>query len=614
MNIMNFRNRDFNRVGKSRYAGAFLVLFILGLFLSSGSLIADVDLSDVELFTDADFDIFDDTDSDAPKADKDTDAPKEDIETLKAKAEQGDAEAQCDLGLRYYSGDGVPKDKAEAINWYHKAAEQGYAKAQFNLALCYYNGEGVPEDKAEAVNWFRKAAEQGDAEAQFNLALCYYNGEGVPEDKAETVKWFRKAAEQGDAEAQYSLGLYYEDRATLHGYLPREAEEWYRKAAEQGHAEAQYRMGYLEFRYEEYYYGYNKPTEDALRWMHKAAEQGHVEAQYKLGRYYSKTRPANEEEAVKWFRKAAEQGHAEAQYNLGKCYDEGKGVDMDAIEAAKWIRKAAEQGCVSGVELDEIEKKCRLAEYDSEKKDIKTKTITVDDIEYTFCWCPPGEFTMGSPKSEERRFAIEKQHLVKLTKGFWLLESEVTQEMWETVMGTTAVDQGGNSGRMDIGPHYPMYCVNWDECQEFCRRLSKQSGEQITLPTEAQWEYACRAGTDTPFGGTNDIASMGNCESGLNVLLDIHPINLKVKTKRPNHWGLYDMHGNVWEWCSDWNDVYPSSPQTDPKGPKEGTERIIRGGSHLTRSQYCRSACRGSLSPTFRGEGLGFRIALIPED
>ena len=232
---------------------------------------------------------------------------------------------------------------------------------------------------------------------------------------------------------------------------------------------------------------------------------------------------------------------------------------------------------------------------------------------------------MGSPKSEEGRFAIEKQHRVKLTKGFWLLETEVTQEMWETVMGTTVVDQARAIGSKfyGVGPRFPMCCVNWDECQEFCRRLSEQSGEQITLPTEAQWEYACRAGTDTPYGGTNDLYSMGwffrnsyynDSAYGPQLGGYFTPDTLsEVKTQRPNHWGLYDMHGNVWEWCSDWKDAYPSSPQTDPTGPKEGTQRICRGGSYASSPEYCRSACRDSQLPTHSGSGLGFRIALIPK-
>ncbi len=120
-------------------------------------------------------------------------------------AEQGDADAQYNLGVCYDNGQGVDEDDAEAVKWYRKSAEQGHAGAQYNLGWCYDNGKGVDEDDAEAVKWYRKAAEQGDADAQYNLGVCYDNGQGVDEDDAEAVKWYRKAAEQGYAEAQNAL-------------------------------------------------------------------------------------------------------------------------------------------------------------------------------------------------------------------------------------------------------------------------------------------------------------------------------------------------------------------------------------------------------------------------
>ena len=130
------------------------------------------------------------------RADTGTDVPKEDIETLKTKADQGEAEAQYDLGGCYFYGEGVPEDKAEAVNWYRKAAEQGHAPAQFYLAFCYEYGEGVPEDRAEAVNWFRKAAEQGLAPAQSFLEIFYSEDEGVEKDNEEANNWRQKAADQ----------------------------------------------------------------------------------------------------------------------------------------------------------------------------------------------------------------------------------------------------------------------------------------------------------------------------------------------------------------------------------------------------------------------------------
>ena len=148
-------------------------------------------------------------------------------------AAQGNARAQCNLGVCYEYGNGVTKDYDEAVKWYRKAAEQGYARAQCNLGVCYYYGKGVTKDYAEAMKWWRKAAEQGLAYAQERLGFCYYIGNGVTQDYAEAVKWYRKAAEQGDALAQYSLGVcyYYGDGVTK---SITEAVKWYRKAAAQG--------------------------------------------------------------------------------------------------------------------------------------------------------------------------------------------------------------------------------------------------------------------------------------------------------------------------------------------------------------------------------------------
>jgi TPR repeat protein len=152
-------------------------------------------------------------------------------------AEQGDAAAQCNLGVKYAHGRGVEKDEAEAVVWYRKAAEQGDAAAQCNLGVMYGNGRGVEKDEVEAVEWYRKAAEQGYASAQNNLGVMYEYGQGVEKDEAEAVVWYRKAAEQGNARAQYNLGWMYENRIAV---------EWYRKAAKQGDVEAQRKIDWLQ--------------------------------------------------------------------------------------------------------------------------------------------------------------------------------------------------------------------------------------------------------------------------------------------------------------------------------------------------------------------------------
>ena len=137
------------------------------------------------------------------------DALRKQFQEQKAAAEQGNAVAQCNLGICYANGMGVEKDEEKAVDWFFKAAEQGNANAQYNLGVCYHNGQGVEKDYARAVKSYRKAAEQGNADAQSNLGICYADGTGVDKDDAEAMKWFFKAAEQGEAVAQYNLGVRY---------------------------------------------------------------------------------------------------------------------------------------------------------------------------------------------------------------------------------------------------------------------------------------------------------------------------------------------------------------------------------------------------------------------
>ncbi|MDO4858214.1 MAG: formylglycine-generating enzyme family protein [Thermoguttaceae bacterium] len=241
--------------------------------------------------------------------------------------------------------------------------------------------------------------------------------------------------------------------------------------------------------------------------------------------------------------------------------------------------------------------------------------LTADDIEYAFRWCPPGEFMMGAPKSEwlDRPSSFwpynETPHNVKLTKGFWLLETEVTQAMWQSVVGEsieTKAKQGIDGRLYGKGANYPMYYVNWYDCQNFCKKLSEKLGQHVQLPTEAQWEYACRAGTTGAYAGTLDEMGWYVDNSGWTT----HPAG----QKQPNPWGLYDMHGNVWEWCSDWykKNYYSKSPASDPTGPDSGSLGVCRGGGWDDYAGNCRSAFRTGYSPGVWNGDLGLRLLLVP--
>jgi len=218
-----------------------------------------------------------------------------------------------------------------------------------------------------------------------------------------------------------------------------------------------------------------------------------------------------------------------------------------------------------------------------------------------FVYCPPGTFTMGSPSSEPNRGSDETAHKVTLTKFFYMQTTEVTQGQWKAVMGSNP------SHFKDCGDNCPVELVSWNDCQEFLRKLnSRDPGKGYRLPTEAEWEYACRAGSNTPYywGSENGIDSYawyyGNSGN------KTHP----VARKTPNAWGLYDMSGNVWELCSDWHDsdFYANSPIVDPVGPNTGKYRVDRGGSLSHHYGYCRSASRTGAPPDYRLNNLGFRV------
>lgn len=217
-------------------------------------------------------------------------------------------------------------------------------------------------------------------------------------------------------------------------------------------------------------------------------------------------------------------------------------------------------------------------------------------------WIPPGQFMMGSPSSEEGRDFDEDQCKVILTRGFFLGETECTQDQWEAVMGS-------NPSRFK-GAHRPVERLSWTDAVEYCKRLTaKQQAEGILpkgwewrLPTEAEWEYAARAATvGSRYGELDAIAWYGGNSGG-----ETHP----VMQKAANAWGLHDMMGNVWEWCSGWAGEYPTGSVTDPVGPDSASHRVCRGGSWDGSASNVRSAVRGKFFPESSYQNLGFRPAL----
>ena len=271
-------------------------------------------------------------------------------------AEQGDAEAQFNLGVMYAIGEYVSRDDREAVKWYRLAATQGHAEAQYILGLMHKAGKGVSQNDGEAVKWYRLAAGHGHAEAQFNLGEMYRNGEGVSRDDREAVKWYRLAAGQGHAVAQSNLGvMYYLGKGVPQDN--KEAVKWYRLAATQGLVEAQNNMGGM-YRNGE---GVSQDDGEAVKWFRLAAEQGYAAAQINLGAMYlgGEGLPQDDGEAIKWWRLAAEQGQADAQARLGWMYYLGEGIPQNYEESYIWLSlavaggndKAAEYRDMAGREL-----------------------------------------------------------------------------------------------------------------------------------------------------------------------------------------------------------------------------------------------------------------------
>jgi len=230
----------------------------------------------------------------------------------------------------------------------------------------------------------------------------------------------------------------------------------------------------------------------------------------------------------------------------------------------------------------------------------------------TFVFIKPGTFMMGSPSGETGRFDNETQHQVTLTRGFYMQTTEVTQGQWQAAMGSNP------SYFKNCGSDCPVEQVSWNDAQEFIRRLNqKESGNSYRLPTEAEWEYAARAGTTTPFNTGNCLSTdqanyngeypLSGCSKG-----EYRKTTVRAGAFSPNAWGLYDMHGNVWEWCQDWKGDYPSGSVTDPSGSLSGSYRVNRGGSWYSDARNCRSAYRYFSAPGYRNYGLGFRLSRTP--
>jgi formylglycine-generating enzyme required for sulfatase activity/serine/threonine protein kinase len=368
------------------------------------------------------------------------------------------------------------------------------------------------------------------------------------------------------------------------------------------------------------------------------------------------SRQANRDESVKL---------ADAWWNLSRKAG-GKHREGMALRAGAWYRQALEEGLPAGILRTRVEK--RLAEIEKLGREIcelpdgpprakapldaktarslqarwarhlKVPIVQTNSIGMKLVLIPPGEFTMASPKElieeELRAHAADSwytdrlpgegpQHRVRITKPFYLGMYVVTQGEYQRVMGNnpsefSATGKGKDKVSGQDTKRFPVEQVSWDEAVEFSRKLSelpaeKAAGWWYRLPSEAQWEYACRAGSTTRFCFGDDerlLAEYGWCGA------DAGGMTHAVGGKRPSAWGLYDMHGNVWEWCQDWydKDYYARSATDDPSGPPGGSDRVFRGGGWNDPARRCRSAYRAINAPGARYINLGLRVSRVLAD
>jgi len=259
------------------------------------------------------------------------------------------------------------------------------------------------------------------------------------------------------------------------------------------------------------------------------------------------------------------------------------------------VKKMVETRAKAEAERRELPKKLQATTAGAQ-----VNLLITDALAQAFALIPAGSFTMGSPSGEDGRSSEESQVEVSLSQPFWLAKTEVTEAQWEAVMGSNPSEFKG--------PNLPVENVSWEDAQAYLTKFNEKGvlpdGWKFALPTEAQWEYACRAGEKGPYsGGTLDEVGWYGDNSGTQT----H----EVGQKKPNAWGLHDMHGNVWEWCADWyEDTLKGG--SDPAGPSSGDPRVSRGGSWRNDASPCLAARRLGLRPGLRVNGLGFRPALVP--
>ncbi len=271
-----------------------------------------------------------------------------------------------------------------------------------------------------------------------------------------------------------------------------------------------------------------------------------------------------------------------------------KAINLNPKDTNAYLNRAAAYKALSDRDIAMAQKTATVKKRKT--KGAKEESIDLGKgIKLQIVLILAGKFQMGSDPTDEDHNEDETKYEATISRPFYLGKYQTTQAQWEVVMGY-------NPSKIK-GPDLPVTNVSWDDCQRFIKNLNTDSEEVFRLPTEAEWEFACRAGTKTAFSFGDKITSVdANCDYKIR-----KPV--AVGSYEPNAFGLYDMHGNVSEWCNDWYGIYPKVRAVDPQGPANGKDRVIRGGSFCVKASSVRSALRNSGAPDLQSHDLGFRIA-----
>ena len=307
-------------------------------------------------------------------------------------------------------------------------------------------------------------------------------------------------------------------------------------------------------------------------------------------------------EAFPLMKRAAEGGDLISMFNLGTMYYEGKGTSKNLDQARHWWQEAANRGDTLAKKwLKRLDEQQNAASVTNALPAPADQTFTVNGVSFTMIGVGGGTFMMGATSEQGSDASDDEKPAHRVTvSSFHIGKYEVTQALWRAVMGN-------NPSRFK-GDNLPVEWVNWDDCQEFIRKLNSLTGKKFRLPTEAEWEYAARGGNKSrgyKYSGSNTIGDVAWYDD--NSGSKTHPVG----TKAPNELGLYDMSGNVYEWCQDWygKDYYSSSPSSNPTGPSSGSYRVDRGGGWSNDAGSCRVSNRSRSFAVNRISHLGLRLA-----